>query len=492
MWAPPGSQQFIGLLFAAEGAIPALDCPLAVVEMVDSREGTAHGGGLSQSLIRATLVGGEEGEVPPSDVRGRTAAAQAAWARRGHPGWSLVQLESRSFVPSCGHSPSVLLPSTLFGLGRPGLGPAFAQTGHPPGWEAAVSGSPLGMVPAHSLPYSGGPAQPKKELGEMQLETYSSGSGLGSRQPTSPADVARGEPLGRQMDPDLPRRNSAVMYRAERPSEVWEVPNGVVAEGEWPKRPRLELHPGRPLPASVQAEAGNALASPRGALDPASGANILSRFLSGSLPSGDPMRVDVPSLSRLLDNFIGASPDEPGPPPHSEPPRVDYEAMLREAYRPYLAADTAEAGGGEGSGQRMEARRDAPAGAPLEATRSAIEQLLRVAEGRVAVAGGSDPATSNGVQAVRPPSSQHKSSVDLLRTLISGEFRIPDAELEKLVTIEPGLVSAGGGAVPWPKRDPGCLASTQTVPAPPPLPPAVPVLVSGQCAVGSLAGSRTP
>ncbi|KFM29185.1 hypothetical protein F751_3266, partial [Auxenochlorella protothecoides] len=106
LWSSLPSGSLVGLLFPTSGATPLLDSPLALVEEGHEREEAGP-------VVRAVMLGKGEGEVSLGAVRELLAEAQASWSRRGHPGWSMLPMDSESFSASCSRHISIVLPLSL-------------------------------------------------------------------------------------------------------------------------------------------------------------------------------------------------------------------------------------------------------------------------------------------------------------------------------------------------------------------------------------------
>ena len=138
-----------GLLFGCEAANTRLEAPLALLDRVASpasgeitlqatvldgsgsggvagaggggkgrdHSGGSHGG--DDGACGACGVGGGGGGVDPTQVRALRQAAASCWARRGHPGWAVVGMDTASFEQMCGHLPRCLLPPSLAAAALP-------------------------------------------------------------------------------------------------------------------------------------------------------------------------------------------------------------------------------------------------------------------------------------------------------------------------------------------------------------------------------------
>ncbi|KAL6785978.1 hypothetical protein ACKKBG_A00900 [Auxenochlorella protothecoides x Auxenochlorella symbiontica] len=421
LWSSLPSGSLVGLLFPTSGATPLLDSPLALVEEGHEREEAGP-------VVRAVMLGKGEGEVSLGAVRELLAEAQASWSRRGHPGWSMLPMDSESFSASCSRHISIVLPLSLLegavpgiGLPMPGLGMGDALgPGPDPGGAAAglsmsqrlwqldslgtlrseVLGAPPHDPGAVTFPGMAPPAYFPDPFGAAAAAA-AAGSPLAARPGRS---GAAGDPFyasgsgsaaldleAKPFDPGQAAMAATYTGRGSggpappTPEGGWDGGGGPPGPGTGPAHTASgslsTLHEeGGLSPVNKRARMGPIRPEPRLASIP-SNPLLLSKLLSLGQAGQDQLRnLYLPSLSRLLDgmpsgpNFqmieqppLGLESLAPPSPP------IDYAAMLRDAYRPY-DPDPAPLPGPAGPGPPP-----SPPPSAHKPSSQALEQLLKAA-----------------------------------------------------------------------------------------------------------------
>ncbi|PRW58095.1 CSE family protein [Chlorella sorokiniana] len=378
----PDDSLAAGLLFRCKDANIGLEAPLAALEAASDASGqrTLVATLLPQGGAGAAAGAAEDGAAAPDPARvaAMLTQAKACWARRGHPGWAILPLDTPAFERGCAHLHQVTLPPHLAATAVPQAAHTAASFLAAAAAPAALSqgssggtGSPTAVAdaapgsPQLSLPGAAAAGEQRATSPFAQQQMRHAFASLGVQSPGTPA-----RPLGSPPDAAL----------ASAPASPFQAASASAAEGGRGDSsltarllhslgPSVQPPPAQQLqPQAQQAQQAqrNGAVPPTPGLEAALAPAVVAKIISG-LPSLNLFAPDGPlGVGAVAELEASAGGDGDRKVPHIPSlgamfgskdlalsnQSVDWEQLLREAYKPPSGRATplpSEQGGPAGS-----------------------------------------------------------------------------------------------------------------------------------------------